>query len=198
MLDLQTFSLPACGGTWRQAMLILALAALAAGCEGREGRSAEATADCVENGSLSASLYGGIRSELDWRAEALQCDGMPRPHGRGARLHFAGPATTDGETLALAFIITLPDLLEGKSPDETPASVTLIDETAGRFFSTPDSPACWAEVEQQKPLDDLPNPDYLVEGLLYCVSPLAEVRGSASVTLGDLRFAGRLSWLAPE
>ncbi|MEX2496902.1 MAG: hypothetical protein WD448_12480 [Woeseia sp.] len=182
----------------RTIALYLILPIIAAGCAGDAPQETKTAADCIEGGELSATIVGSIESELRWLEDALECDGMPRPHGQGARLHFAGPATSRGENLRLAFIIALPDLMEGDSANELPAGVTLIDETAARFFSTPDAPSCWADIEQQQQLEDLPDAQYRIEGLLYCVSPLAEVNGGASVTFTDLRFAGRLSWQKPE
>ena len=41
-------------------------------------------------GFLSMRLRGSIEAEIRWREPALECDGMPRPDGRGLRLHFAG------------------------------------------------------------------------------------------------------------
>jgi hypothetical protein len=172
---------------------------LAAGC-GRDAAPTDpVTAGCIDDGELSANLFGGVEARLEWREDTLECDGMPRPHGEGARLHFTGPATSNGESLQLAFIIALPDLEEGRSADELAAGVTLIEENAGRFFSTPEPSGCWADVEQQDARghsgDDA---HYRIEGLLYCLSPLAEVNGTGSVSFTDLRFAGRLSWQEPR
>ena len=182
--------------------LYLILLGLASGFEGEARQSGLSNAQCIDDGELTADIFGAVETRLEWRDDALECDGMPRPHGKGARLRFAGPATSKGETLELAFIIALPDLEKGSSGEELPAGVTLIEEKAGRFFTTPESPACWADIEQQDPVvGDAPpraDPQYRIEGLLYCVSPLAEVNGSSSITLTDLRFAGRLSWQTPK
>jgi hypothetical protein len=155
----------------------------------------------VNDGELSGEVYGAIESRLDWRDDKLECDGMPRPHGEGARLRFAGPAKADGETLNLAFIIALPRLEQGRRAREMPAGVTLIEENAGVFFSTPEPSTCWADIDQQVPLEEAAEdgaPEYRISGLLYCLSPLAEVNGNRSVTLTDLRFSGRLDWREPE
>jgi hypothetical protein len=177
------------------------LLGVAAGCERDTAQTGRLTAECIADGELTADVFGGIEARLHWRDDMLECDGMPRPHGKGARLRFAGPATSNGETLQLTFIIALPGLEKGSRADELPAGVTLIDENAGRFFSTTETPACWADIEHQDPVDAAnayAEPEYRIEGLLYCVSPLAEVNGNSSVTFTDLRFAGRLSWRAPR
>jgi hypothetical protein len=185
----------------RSFALYLILLGLAAGCETDTGETGAVTADCVDDGELTARVYGAIETNLEWRDDDLECDGMPRPHGQGARLRFAGPATANGQTLNLAFIIALPGLKQGRSADELPAGVTLIEENAGRFFSTPEPSTCWADIEHQLPLQTAAadaTPEYRIKGLLYCLSPLAEVNGKRSVTFTDLHFAGRLDWRAPE
>jgi hypothetical protein len=181
--------------------LYLILPAVAAGCGPEPVPPASATVNCVSDGELTAEVFGAIETRLEWRDDELECDGMPRPHGQGARLRFAGSARSNGETVALAFIIALPDLQQGKSADEIPAGVTLIEENAGHFFSTPEPSTCWADIEHQVPLDDsaaAAAPEYRIKGLLYCLSPLAEINGNRSVTFTDLHFSGRLDWRVPE
>jgi len=185
----------------RSIVLYLILLGLAAGCGPDPVPKRAATASCVNDGELTAEVFGAIETSLEWRDDELECDGMPRPHGQGARLRFAGPAHSKGETLSLAFIIALPDLQQGRSAAEIPAGVTLIEENEGHFFSTPEPSTCWADVEHQVPLDDTAVdaiPEYRIAGLLYCLSPLAEVNGNRSVTFTDLHFSGRLDWRVPE
>jgi hypothetical protein len=185
----------------RSPALYLILLSLAAGCGPDKPGTGAATANCVDDGELTAEVYGAIESTLEWRDDQLECDGMPRPHGEGARLRFAGPAVAGGEPLNLAFIIALPRLERGRSARELPAGVTLIEENAGVFFSTPEPSTCWADIEHQVPLPGAEqdgSPEYRIAGLLYCLSPLAEVNGNRSVTLTDLRFSGRLDWREPQ
>lgn len=189
------------GRSLRRLALYLILPGLAASCEPDAPQTGPLTADCIVDGELTADVFGAVEARLEWRDDTLECDGMPRPHGNGARLRFAGPATSNGETLQLAFIIALPGLEKGSRARELPAGVTLIEEKGGRFFSTPESPACWADIERQDPVEaasPYADPEYRIKGLLYCVSPLAEVNGNSSVTFTDLRFAGRLSWRTPR
>jgi len=185
----------------RSIALYLILLGLGAGCEPDPVAKGSPTANCVDDGELTAEVFGAIEARLEWRDDELECDGMPRPHGQGARLRFAGPALSNGKTLSLAFIIALPDLQQGSSAAEIPVGVTLIEENEGHFFSTPEPSTCWADIEHQVPLDDAAVdaiPEYRIEGLLYCLSPLAEVNGNRSVTFTDLRFSGRLDWRVPE
>jgi len=155
-------------------------------------------AKCVPGGELTGSVYGSYEGQLDWRGSELVCEGMQRPHGQGARLRFEGPATGDSSADRLAFIIALPDLAEARAARELPAGVTLMEVNAGRFFSNQEQNGCWADVDGQEPIGDTDPQHYRIRGLLYCVSPLAEVNGSGSVTLRDLRFTGKLDWSEPE
>lgn len=153
---------------------------------------------CLPGGALTASVYGSLEGRLDWQEGELACEGMPRPHGQGARLRFEGPATGGSGADRLAFIIALPDLAEGRTATELPAGVTLMEVNAGRFFRSPEQAGCWADVEDQEPIAAAGPHDYRISGLLYCVSPLAEVNGAASVSLRDLRFTGKVDWSEPE
>ena len=143
---------------------------------------------CGDEGALSGRLYGAVEADLDWQAGDLSCEGMPRPHGEGARLRFSGVA---GE-LELAIIIAMPSLELGAAMQAVPSNVTIIEEGLGRFFSAADLETCWTDIESDGPDGD--DTDYRVEGVLYCIAPLAEIGGGASVTLDELEFVGRLSW----
>ena len=114
---------------------------------------------------------------------------MPRPNGAGARLRFAGSSGDDAQSLA--FIIGLPELARGATASETPANVTLILEDTGRFFSSAEAPVCWSDITEQSLVEET---TYRVIGIVYCVSPLAELNGSSGVTFTDLRFSGMIDW----
>ena len=145
---------------------------------------------CGEDGALSGRLYGAVDVNLNWRAGELSCEGMPRPHGEGARLRFSGNA---GD-LELAIIIAMPSFERGIAMLGVPSNVTIIEEGLGRFFSAADLETCWTDIESEEPADD--ESDYRVNGILYCIAPLTEIGGSASVTLDELTFVGRLGWEA--
>lgn len=171
-----------------------ALAMLAACHEAGDDRPpATATAapapGCGESGFLAATLYGAIATTLDWSAADLACEGMPRPNDEGARLRFAG---RDGDR-QLAIIIAVPALTRGATGAELPSNVTLIEEGNGRFFSTPDLNSCWTDVTVATPVPRSAS-EFVVGGTLYCVQPIVEVNGTASVTLSELRFEGLVDW----
>ncbi len=169
---------------------------LAAACGDGPTPASVTQESCAPDGSLSVAIYGEIRGELAWRGDDLRCSGMPRPHGAGARLHFAGTLPAEGQDRTLAFIIGLPELKPGETVQETPARITLMEENNGRFFSTATADICWSDVnEHHEPAGA--NAHHSVSGRAYCVAPLAEVNGSGGVTLSELEFTGRITWGDP-
>ena len=148
-----------------------------------------ASSDCGERGYLKTDFYGEFAGPVDWAAPNLQCEGMPRPEGAGARLRFAGQS---GE-LSLAIIIAIPDFERDAEARELGSNVTVIEEGGGRFFSTSGIGSCWTDVlEQRQSGDDV----YFVAGRLYCIAPVAEVNGDSSVTLREMQFGGYVDWSA--
>lgn len=151
----------------------------------------EQTHQCGADGALVAEIYGGVRASIDWGAGELECQGMPRPNGEGARLRFAGPA--DGER-RLAFILGLPDLVEGETAKELPTNVTLMEEGTGRFFGTRDVANCWTDIEKNEQLQPTESSMYRISGILYCMAPLADLNGNSNISFTDLTFTGRINW----
>lgn len=152
---------------------------------------AKPVAGCIPSGFFKARLYGEIGANLDWSSVDLECKGMPRPDGAGARLRFAG-RDLDGER-QLAFIVALPDLDRDSAGRELASLVTLIEEGSGRFFSTASASNCVTEVSAMTALDESGD-RFAVSGALYCVSPLGEVNGASSVLIPELRFTGQIDW----
>jgi hypothetical protein len=144
---------------------------------------------CGERGFLRGDLYGEFAGPVDWSAGDLDCQGMPRPEGKGARLRFARQSAD----LSLAIIIAMPGLERGATARELGSNVTVIEEGGGRFFSTAGLGSCWTDVLAQEP-SDAGADVYFVAGTLYCIAPLAEVNGDSSVTLRELEFGGYLDW----
>lgn len=150
--------------------------------------------DCVADGYLTVEVYGDLQSQLAWRGAPLHCEGMPRPNDAGARLRFSGPLGDNGQRLA--FIIALPELEPGAEGKEFPAKITMIQEDSGRFYSNGDNETCWSDVKQQSSHGGPQS--YTIEGIVYCVAPLAELNGNGNVTLRDLSYAGRVNWQVAE
>jgi hypothetical protein len=183
----------------RYALSLLALLLfVAASCRSSAPEATSSEPLCLEDGRLSAELYGGVQIALDWRGEQLECEGMPRPNNEGARLRFAGPAQSGSARRSLAFILAMPDLAKGATGKELPTNVTMIDEHNGRFFGTQDTDNCWTDVEVHEQINGLDEAHYRVSGVLYCLAPLAELNGRSSVTLAEMAFTGRLNWEIPQ
>lgn len=144
---------------------------------------------CGPGGRLDAELFGALHGPIEWSGDALSCEGMPRPAERGARLRFSGNAGG----IQLAFLISLPDLEPGRVAAELPTNVTLIEEGDGRFFSTSDLDSCWTDLDLNEPADE-PARRYRVAGTLYCIAPLPEVNGDASVMIEEAGFSGYVTW----
>ncbi len=151
--------------------------------------AATTPAPCGDAGYLRGQLYGAIPVSLDWSSTDLDCEGMPRPNGRGARLRFAGVAADDGRQLAI--IIAIPNLEQDKVGRELASNVTVIEEGSGRFFSSSDLDNCLTDITT---LDELDVDRYSIGGTLYCVSPLAEINGDSSVLIPELAFLGLVDW----
>ena len=189
------------------ALLLIFQCLLVTACDAPPGAIAEPRdADmlvpgCIADGQLSADLYGGIRATLAWEADILECDGMIRPFGEGARLRFAGPlpgGDPGAEPHSLAFILGLPGLQQGKTASELATNVTLSEVGTGRFFGTQDMENCWTDILSQEQIGSADSVEYRISGVLYCVAPLAELNGSSSISFADIRFTGRLSWETPK
>ncbi len=189
------------GGGQLTAAWLLALSMLAACAPESPPAPVQLAATCPADGALVANVFGGLEGRLEWRGDELDCEGMPRPHGQGARLRFAGPALAGSEAERLAFIIAMPNLEKGQTGSELEAGVTLMLEDTGRFYSSPEHAGCWADIDVHEPADDSGGPgssnEYRISGLLYCLSPLAELNGTASVSILNLEFSGRLDWTDP-
>lgn len=151
--------------------------------------NAVAQQGCGTEGHVETTVYGALVGKVRWNADSMDCEGMPRPDGTGMRLRFAGIA----DTTPLAIIIGVTGIGPEQTAAELPTNVTVIEEGEGRFFSTADLDACWTDIESQVVID-ADTGRYAIDGTLYCISPLAEVNGSGSVSIPELRFSGLVDW----
>ena len=176
---------------------LLAILSCLAACESPPAATAVSDGDCA-NGHLSVELYGALQTSLEWHGEVLACEGMPRPDGEGARLRFAGPAQSGSAKRSLVFIFGIPGLQRGATAKELPTNVTFMEEGTGTFFATQDTNSCWSDIERHAAIGGAAGSRYTISGIMYCVSPLAELKGTASVNFAELRFAGEVDWSTPE
>lgn len=146
---------------------------------------------CGDNGRLSTTLYGSIAREISWSADALRCESMLRPEGKGVRLRFTGSIAED----ELSIILALPELQPEKTDAESPTVVTLTVEGSGRFFTTATLESCWSDILAQDPVEDSGG-RYDISGTLYCVAPLGEINGNAAISIPEMAFRGIVDWSA--
>jgi hypothetical protein len=87
-------------------------------------------------------------------------------------------------------VVGIGGTLAGIEGAERPANVTLIDQRTGRFYAARGPGRCWTTVLAADPL---PAGGYRLTGTLYCAGALPALQDAGSVTLGDVRYAGRLA-----
>lgn len=178
---------------------LLIVALLAGACGAASGPEAEVAVplpaadesqqQCSVNGRLSTRLYGAIDGDISWASADMACEGMPRPNEAGARLRFSGPHPSGDGTLV--FIAAIPTLTPELAASELATRLTIIDENQSRFFASPDFDICWTDIEANEPAGDA---RHVVSGRIYCIAPINEVNGSATVTAADILFSGRIDW----
>ncbi|MGI9308474.1 MAG: hypothetical protein ACR2P6_04360 [Gammaproteobacteria bacterium] len=148
---------------------------------------------CVQDepGYLAGDIYGAIKLHIDWRGTELLCSGQNKPDKSGLRLIFK-PRLDEGQP-GITLVIGIKNVQPGQTSAERPANITSIDEQSGSFFSTQEQERCWTTVDTLVPLEGTLEQSYRIEGELYCAGAIAEISGSRSVTLGDIRYSGRLT-----
>lgn len=147
-----------------------------------------------DDGYLSGEMFGALSETLDWRGGQMECGGMLRPENAGIRLVFAAPRQ-DARLLILIGIDGQPDELRGA---EHLANVTIIDESAKRFFSTGGTERCWSTVSSVDAVAGTDARWLQVSGSLYCAGSLPSLSDNSFVTLGELRYSGRLELEAAD
>ena len=154
---------------------------------------AAAAADCLPDGSgyLVARIRGDLDADLDWRGTALDCSGMPRPDGRGLRVHFSG-TMPDGRPLA--FVFAPPQLAEGEDARAVPVNVTVLQE--GRIYGTRGEERCLLDEVVQRPLQDAAadQREWIVEARGFCTEPARALGDGRALLLTRFDFRGRVSY----
>ena len=156
--------------------------------------AAGASAECLSDGSgyLVARVRGDIDADLEWRGPALECSGMPRPDGRGLRVHFSG-TLPDGRPLA--FLFAPPRLAEGEDARAVPVNVTLLQED--RIYGTRGEDRCLLDEVTQEPLRQAGGDrEWAVEARGFCTEPARALGDGRGVLLTRFDFRGRVSYPA--
>jgi hypothetical protein len=140
----------------------------------------------THDGYLRARLRGARNLDIDWRNDDLQCDGGPRPGGRGIRLAFAGPLQPDGHRVR--FVFGIGDH-EGDDGGALPANVTLIFEGESKLYSTRGEDKCTIDQLTRAPLTAH---TLRVAGRGFCIAPVPAVDGGDGLLLSRFDFAGTM------
>jgi len=155
--------------------------------------SAAGAADCLPDGSgyLVARIRGDLDADLDWRGTVLECSGMPRPDGRGLRMHFSG-TLPDGRPLA--FVFAPPRLPEGEDATAVPLNVTVLQ--AERIYGTRGDERCMLDAVAQRPLPAsvAGQREWVVEARGFCTEPARPLGDGRGVLLTRFDFRGRVSY----
>jgi len=140
-------------------------------------------------GYLQGTLYAGQNEEkIDWQGNDFRCDGMFRPQGAGVRMVFDQHADKDEPGYVLVMGVT--EAVLGEPLEEAAANITLIDQTSGKFYTSGEQPRCWTSFQEQQQLSGTSEETWRIDGIIFCQSPLNELRGNGRIQLGDMRFSG--------
>lgn len=151
------------------------------------------TSACLPDGSgfLRARLKGDLDLTIDWRGDAVNCAGMPRPDGLGLRVRFAG-----GDERKLTLLFAAPRLGAGESASAVPVNVTVVEEGAARIYGTLGADKCLLDSVTQTRLDDpgLPPDTWRIAARGFCTEPARAPVGNARVLVTTFEFVGRVSY----
>ena len=156
--------------------------------------AARAAADARPAGCfLATRLKGALEAAIDWRGDALLCEGGARPEGRGLRASFAGKGP-QGEALRIVFgLAALPGAGESRN---VATHLTLIVEGSGKLYATQGDAQCTTELLQQSPLAAQPG-QWRMRARGYCIDPAATLDASARLYMERFDFEG-LARFDPE
>ncbi|MEM6817588.1 MAG: hypothetical protein AAF578_02255 [Pseudomonadota bacterium] len=152
-----------------------------------QSRSDEACTAALQ--TLRGELFGALQGALSASAEPSLCGGNRRPKG-GVRLRYRSAAN---ESLPDTLIILGIDSLKpGQTASALRTTVTVIDETNQRFFSTADQAHCFTDITDHAILrDDVRS---LAAGVVWCTAAIAAVNGEGSIRVRELEFESVIDW----
>ncbi len=153
-------------------------------------------AGCLASGDgfLRARIRGALNLDLDWKNAQLECDGSPRPDGRGIRVSFAGPQQPGGRRIRIVFGVATS--AEGASGQALPTNVTLIFEGEKRLFTTRGDDRCTVDrLRQEKLTGALGSARaYRVMARGFCTLPAMALDRAERIVITRFDFAGRVSF----
>lgn len=171
----------------RPVALLAALACLAAcGQKAVPDEPAPASAaGCLGSGDgrLEAELRGAINADLDWNNVQMECDGGPRPDGRGLRVSIAGALDADRRARFI-FGIGLDDIADGPA-DVHPVNLTVFIEDHPQVYATRGDGNCAVENLERSSLEA---GGERIEVRGYCIGPMADLSGGPPLHVTTFSF----------
>jgi hypothetical protein len=156
-----------------------------------ESKVAGGTGGCMAGagGYLHAQLRGAVIADINWAAADMQCDGGPRPDGKGLRLTFAGKLPDSARQLRFIFGIDEHDIAAGAA-QALPTNLTVILEGEQQLVATRGSERCAVESLERAALEAGGTSRYRVHARGYCLGPATSVAGDARLLVPTFEFNG--------
>ena len=149
-------------------------------------------------GQLRARLRGTLDLDIAWRDAEMQCEGGPRPDGKGLRIAIAGPAQGDGRRLR--FVFGIDDTPEGRSVTSRPTNVTVIFEGEQRIFATRGSSRCTTDQLDMARVGALGGArrSWQITARGFCTAPAVALTGRERLLLSRFDFISEVSFEDPD
>jgi hypothetical protein len=149
-------------------------------------------------GQLRARLRGTLDLDVAWRDADMQCEGGPRPDGKGLRVAIAGPEQGDGRRLR--FVFGIDDAPEGRSVTSRPTNVTVIFEGEQRIFATRGSGRCTTDQLDMARVGALGGTrrSWQITARGFCTAPALALTGNARLLLSRFDFITEVSFEDPD
>lgn len=194
----------------RLILCVSLLAPLVAACSARDPVPATAAASsdvahCLPDGGgfLHAQLRGAIEADLDWHDTDIQCEGGPRPDGKGLRVSIVGPLPPSAGDLAgrkLRFVFGIEAAAAVTEGHALATNVTAILESdsaaaQAQLFATRGVDNCTSDAVRRLPVAGTAADakDFRVDARGFCVGPANSLDGQTRLHITTFDFAARVS-----
>jgi hypothetical protein len=160
------------------------------------GLATAASARCTHDGrgQLRARLRGTLDLDIAWRHDEMQCDGGPRPDGKGLRVTIAGPLQSDGRRLR--FVFGIDDVPEGRSVESRPTNITVIFEGEQRIFGTRGAARCTTDRLDMARVGALGGArrNWQITARGFCTAPALALTGPERLLISRFDFITEVSF----
>jgi hypothetical protein len=174
----------------------LAAPAVAAQSAAAAPAATPASTRCTHDGrgQLRARLRGTLDLDIAWRHDEMQCDGGPRPDGKGLRVTIAGPLQSDGRRLR--FVFGIDDVPEGRSVESRPTNITVIFEGEQRIFATRGAARCTTDRLEMARVGALGGArrNWQITARGFCTAPALALNGPERLLISRFDFITEVSF----